>query len=332
MKYYLYGTYIMPMSSEIKSIAKNALEIEVKAVAGLEQYINDQFVAAVEAVSHSKGRFIISGIGKSAIVAQKIVATCNSTGTPSIFLHAADAIHGDSGMIGPDDIVMVISKSGESPEIKSLVDLILHFGNPLIAMVGNVDSYLGKASSLVINTTISQEACVHNLAPTSSTTAQMVMGDLMAIVLMELNGFKSNDFAKFHPGGNLGKKLTLTTGSVAKRNIASSVQPNTSIKEVISAISKSRMGATVVIDETENIIGMITDGDIRRMLEQHTTIQDLKAADIFHKKPISISPNTLAVEAFDLMKAHDISQVVVAENGRYMGMIHMHDLMKEGIL
>jgi arabinose-5-phosphate isomerase len=332
MKYYLCCIYIMPMLSDIKSIAKNALLIETKAIAGLEHFIDDQFVAAVETVMQSKGRFVVSGIGKSAIIAQKIVATCNSTGTPAIYLHAADAIHGDSGMIGPEDVVMIISKSGESPEIKILVDLISHFGNPLIAMVGNLDSYLAKATSLVVNTTVDQEACIHNLAPTSSTTAQMVMGDLMAIALMELRGFKSNDFAKFHPGGNLGKRLTLTTGAIAKLNLQPSVQPSTSIKEVIIAISKSRMGATVVLDDQASIIGMITDGDIRRMLEQHNSIQDLTAAAIFHKQPITISSNTLAIEAFDIMKAHDISQLIVADQGQYKGMIHIHDLMKEGIL
>jgi arabinose-5-phosphate isomerase len=306
--------------------------IETKAVAGLEKFINDQFVAAVQAVIASKGRFIVSGIGKSAIIAQKIVATCNSTGTPSMYLHAADAIHGDSGMIGPDDVVMIISKSGESPEIKLLVDLVAHFGNPLIAMVGNVDSYLGKATPLVVNTTVDQEACIHNLAPTSSTTAQMVMGDLMAIAFMELKGFNSKDFAKFHPGGNLGKRLTLTTGAIAKQNTQPSVKASTSLKEVINVISKCRMGATVVLNDTGAIIGMITDGDIRRMLEQHNSIQDLTAADIFHKKPITISSDTLAIEAFDLMKAHDISQLIVADEAHYKGMIHMHDLMKEGIL
>jgi arabinose-5-phosphate isomerase len=298
----------------------------------LEKFINDQFVAAVQAVIASKGRFIVSGIGKSAIIAQKIVATCNSTGTPSMYLHAADAIHGDSGMIGPDDVVMIISKSGESPEIKLLVDLVAHFGNPLIAMVGNVDSYLGKATPLVVNTTVDQEACIHNLAPTSSTTAQMVMGDLMAIAFMELKGFNSKDFAKFHPGGNLGKRLTLTTGAIAKQNTQPSVKASTSLKEVINVISKCRMGATVVLNDTGAIIGMITDGDIRRMLEQHNSIQDLTAADIFHKKPITISSDTLAIEAFDLMKAHDISQLIVADEAQYKGMIHMHDLMKEGIL
>jgi arabinose-5-phosphate isomerase len=227
---------------------------------------------------------------------------------------------------------MIISKSGESPEIKLLVDLVAHFGNPLIAMVGNIDSYLGKATQLVINTTVDQEACIHNLAPTSSTTAQMVMGDLMAIAFMEIKGFNSKDFAKFHPGGNLGKRLTLTTGAIAKQNTQPSVKASTSLKEVINVISKSRMGATVVLDDNGAIIGMITDGDIRRMLEQHNSIQDLTAADIFHKKPITISSDTLAIEAFDLMKAHDISQLIVADEAQYKGMIHMHDLMKEGIL
>lgn len=332
MKYYLCHIYIMPMTSKIKSIANAALSIELNAIAGLEKYIDDQFVAAVETVIQSKGRFVVSGIGKSAIIAQKIVATCNSTGTPAIYLHAADAIHGDSGMIGPEDVVMIISKSGESPEIKMLVDLIAHFGNPLIAMVGNLESYLANATPLVINTTVAQEACINNLAPTSSTTAQMVMGDLMSIAFMEIRGFKPNDFAKFHPGGNLGKRLTLTTGAIAKNNTQPKVLATTSIKEVILAISKSRMGATVVLDETGAIVGMITDGDIRRMLEQHNSIQDLKAAAILHKLPITISPTALAIDAFELMKTNDISQLIVAENGQYMGMIHIHDLMKEGIL
>ncbi len=331
MMYYLCRIHIMPMPSKIKSIAIAALQVEANAVAGLEKYIDDQFIASVEAVLQSKGRFIVSGIGKSAIIAQKIVATCNSTGTPSIYLHAADAIHGDSGMINKEDVVMVISKSGESPEIKQLVDLVLHFGNPLIAMVGQLDSYLGKATNLIVNTTVAQEACINNLAPTSSTTAQMVMGDLMAIAFMELRGFKAHDFARFHPGGNLGKRLTLTTGAIAKQNAQPAVETTTPIKEVILAISKSRMGATAVLDAT-NIVGIITDGDIRRMLEQHTTIQDLTAADLFHKKPVTISPNTLAIEAFEVMKSNDISQLIVEEGGQYKGMIHMHDLMKEGIL
>jgi arabinose-5-phosphate isomerase len=320
------------MDKQITAIAQKTLEIEAAAITGLQKFIDTPFIEAVKAIYTTEGRLVVSGIGKSAIIAQKIVATCNSTGTPALFLHAADAIHGDSGMINKHDLVLIISKSGESPEIKNLVQLVNSFGNSIIAMVGNTESYLASHAKWVINTTVDKEACAHNLAPTSSTTAQMVMGDLMAIAFMELKGFKTNDFAKFHPGGNLGKRLNLTTGAIAKQNMQPSVQASTTVKEVISAISKSRMGATAVLDDTGAIIGMITDGDIRRMLEQHNSIQDLKAMDVFHKKPITISSNTLAIEAFDLMKMHDISQLIIADEGQYKGMIHMHDLMKEGIL
>jgi arabinose-5-phosphate isomerase len=260
------------------------------------------------------------------------VATCNSTGTPSIFLHAAEAIHGDSGMITPDDIVLIISKSGESPEIKNLVQLVKQFGNTLIGMVGNTDSYLAKASDWVLNTTVQKEACINNLAPTSSTTAQIVMGDLVAMCLMELNNFKAIDFAKFHPGGNLGKRLTLTVGQIANANTKPSVKLSTSLKEVILTISKNRLGATSVIDEANHVEGIITDGDIRRMLEQHNSIQQLTAADIYHKSPITIGAEALAVEALALMQEKDISQIIVTDNNVYIGMIHMHDLMREGIL
>ena len=280
----------------------------------------------------TQGRFIVSGIGKSAIIAQKIVATCNSTGTPAIFLHAAEAIHGDSGMITSKDIVLIISKSGESPEIKNLVQLVNQFGNTLIGMVGNTESYLAKHSKFVLNTTVQREACANNLAPTSSTTAQMVMGDLIAVCLMELKSFKAIDFAKFHPGGNIGKRLTLTVGQIANANTKPSVTSATSLKEVIHTISKNRMGATAVVDAQNKVDGIITDGDIRRMLEQHASIQDLIALDIYHKSPITISPEALAVNALELMQQKDISQIIVAENGNYIGMIHMHDLMREGIL
>lgn len=320
------------MSAAIISIAKKALAIEVEAIQGLDSFMNPPFIAAVEAVMKSKGRLVISGIGKSAIIAQKIVATCNSTGTPALYLHAADAIHGDSGMIGKEDVVMVISKSGESAEIKNLVDLVLAFGNPLIAMVGNLNSYLASATSLIINTTITKEACRNNLAPTSSTTAQMVMGDILAIVLMELKGFNANDFAKFHPGGNLGKRLSLKVGAIAKNNLKPFVQKNTSLKEVILVISKNRLGATVVIDDAEKVLGIITDGDIRRMLESHNSIQDLIAENILHTDPITITPDILAIEALELMRSNDISQLIVADQDQYIGMIHIHDLMQEGIL
>jgi arabinose-5-phosphate isomerase len=320
------------MTNSIKSIANRTLQIEIAAINGLSNFIDQSFEEAVNAIHTTKGRFIVSGIGKSAIIAQKIVATCNSTGTPSIFLHAAESIHGDSGMITPNDIILIISKSGESTEIKNLVQLVNQFGNTLIGMVGNTDSYLAKQSKWVLNTTVEKEACVNNLAPTSSTTAQMVMGDLIAVCLMELNNFKAIDFAKFHPGGNLGKRLTLTVGQMANHNPKPSVTGSTSLKEVIHTISKNRLGATAVVNDENKVEGIITDGDIRRMLEQHTSIQDLKALDIYHKGPITIDPNELAVNALSLMEQKDISQIIVAEESNYVGMIHMHDLMREGIL
>jgi len=320
------------MTNSIKSIANRTLQIEIAAINGLSNFIDQSFEEAVNAIHTTKGRFIVSGIGKSAIIAQKIVATCNSTGTPSIFLHAAESIHGDSGMITPNDIILIISKSGESSEIKNLVQLVNQFGNTLIGMVGNTDSYLAKQSKWVLNTTVEKEACVNNLAPTSSTTAQMVMGDLIAVCLMELNNFKAIDFAKFHPGGNLGKRLTLTVGQMANHNPKPSVTGSTSLKEVIHTISKNRLGATAVVNDENKVEGIITDGDIRRMLEQHTSIQDLKALDIYHKDPITIDPNELAVNALSLMEQKNISQIIVAEESNYVGMIHMHDLMREGIL
>ncbi|NCW11839.1 MAG: KpsF/GutQ family sugar-phosphate isomerase [Chitinophagia bacterium] len=322
----------MTNNINILSVAKKALAMEATAIQELEPFIDASFVQIVEAIHANTGRLVISGIGKSAIIAQKIVATLNSTGSAAIYLHAADAIHGDSGMIHPQDMVMVISKSGESPEIKNLVQLIQQFGNPIIGMVGNTNSYLAQHAHHVINTTVTQEACLNNLAPTSSTTAQMVMGDLLAICLMELNQFDATNFAKFHPGGNLGKRLTLTAGNIAQVNAKPSVHKNTSIKEVIIDISKGRLGATVVTDEQSNVLGIITDGDIRRMLEQHNSIQDLKAEDIYHTNSITIAPHALAIEALNLMEQKDISQLIVAEGQKYIGMIHIHDLMKEGIL
>jgi arabinose-5-phosphate isomerase len=320
------------MTNSIQSIANRTLQIEIEAINGLSNFIDQSFEEAVNAIHHSKGRFIVSGIGKTAIIAQKIVATCNSTGTPSIFLHAAESIHGDSGTITPNDIVLIISKSGESPEIKNLVQLVNQFGNPLIGMVGNIDSYLAKHSKWVLNTTVSKEACANNLAPTSSTTAQMVMGDLIAVCLMELNNFKAIDFAKFHPGGNLGKRLTLTVGQMANHNPKPSVMGSTSLKEVIHTISKNRLGATAVVNDQNKVEGIITDGDIRRMLETHHEFQTLTAKDIYHKNPITIAANVLAIEAAKLMEQKDISQIIVTDQDMYKGIIHIHDLMKEGII
>lgn len=320
------------MKETILSIARKALAIETEAVQTLETYLDPLFAKAVEAIYQTKGKLVVTGIGKSAIIAQKIVATCNSTGTPAMYLHAADAIHGDSGMISSDDIVLIISKSGESPEIKNLVQLIQHFGNPIIAMVGNMNSYLAKMGQFIINTTVHQEACINNLAPTSSTTAQMVMGDLVAVALMQLRGFESKDFARFHPGGNLGKQLTLTAGMIAETNQQPSVQLTTSLKEVITTISKNRLGATSVIDSNNKVLGIITDGDIRRMLETHNQFQDLTAKDIYHSNSITITADTLAIEAAKLMEQKDISQIIVIDKEQYKGIIHIHDLMREGII
>lgn len=320
------------MDNQITAIAQRTLDIEAAAIQGLAKFIDTSFVESVKAIYASKGRLVISGIGKSAIIAQKIVATCNSTGTPAIFLHAADALHGDSGIIDKEDIVLIISKSGESPEIKNLVQLVESFGNAIIAMIGNKESYLAQHAQWVLNTSVEKEACKHNLAPTSSTTAQMVMGDAIAMCLMELKKIQVNDFAKFHPGGNLGKRLTLTTGQIAQVNPKPAVQAHTSLKEVIFVISKNRLGAAVVVNENQKVVGIITDGDIRRMLENHSSIQDLTAATILHAAPITIAPDALAIEALSLMEQKDISQLIVAQDNTYLGLIHIHDLMKEGIL
>jgi len=320
------------MKENIISIAKKALAIESGAINELTSFIDASFEQAVNAILNSKGRVVVSGIGKSAIIAQKIVATFNSTGTPSLYLHAAEAIHGDSGMIQSNDIILVISKSGESPEIKSLVQLIKQFGNTLIGMVGNKQSFLAQQSDFIIDTTVEKEACINNLAPTSSTTAQMVMGDIMAVCLMEMKQFSAIQFAQFHPGGNLGKRLTLTVQKMADTNSKPCVKKETSIKDVIIDISKNRLGATVITDTDNNVLGIITDGDIRRMLEQHNSIQHLTAQDIYHIGPATILPTALAVEALAMMEQKDISQLIVAKDNQYIGMIHIHDLMKEGIL
>lgn len=320
------------MTNSIRTIAHQTLETELASIKALYNFIDDSFEGAVKAINNTKGRLIVSGIGKSAIIAQKMVATCNSTGTPSLFLHAADAIHGDSGMITPADIVLIISKSGESPEIKNLVQLVKQFGNTLIGMVGNIDSFLAKESNWIINTTVEKEACSNNLAPTSSTTAQIVMGDLVAMCLMDLRQFKAVDFAKFHPGGNLGKRLTLTVGAIANVNLKPAVSISTSLKDVIVTISKNRLGATAVVDASNHVEGIITDGDIRRMLEHHSSIQALTAANIYNKNPVTIASNALAVEALSIMEQKDISQILVVDNHQYIGIIHIHDLMKEGIL
>ena len=316
----------------IITVALRTIELETTSIDGLRAFINEDFVKAVELIASSKGRVIVSGIGKSAVIAQKIVATFNSTGTPAVFMHAADAIHGDLGMILPADIVLVISKSGDSPEIKVLAPLVKNFGNILIGMVGNIHSFLSQQSNIVLNTTVEQEACPNNLAPTSSTTAQMVMGDALAVCLMELNGFKTDDFAKFHPGGTLGKKLYLRVDDLSSQNEKPNVLPGASIKEVIVEITQKRLGVAVVINDDNIVLGIITDGDLRRMLEKTTTFESLTAKDIMTINPKKIDSVELAVNALNKMRNENISQLVVETDGKYAGIIHLHDLVKEGII
>jgi arabinose-5-phosphate isomerase len=320
------------LQRSIKQIALNTIELEAGAIAGLAHYINDDFQKAVTVIADCKGRVVISGMGKSAVIAQKIVATLNSTGSPSIFMHAGDAIHGDLGMVLQDDVVIILSKSGESPEIKVLVPLIRNFGNSLIAIVGNIDSYLAKQSDIVLNTTVTQEACPNNLAPTSSTTAQLVMGDAIAICLMELKGFQSGDFAKFHPGGSLGKKLYLRVSDLYIHNEKPSVLPSQTLKEAIVEMTKKRLGVTAVVDKENNLLGIITDGDLRRMLEKSVAIDSIKVNDIMTVGPQTIEPDKLAVEALDILRKKEISQLLVAEKGKYLGIIDLHDLIKEGLI
>jgi arabinose-5-phosphate isomerase len=319
-------------SSVIISSALKTIELQAQSVSGLAAFINDDFVNAVLKIAASKGRVVISGIGKSAIVAQKIVATLNSTGTPALFMHAADAIHGDLGMIQQDDVVIVISKSGDSPEIKVLVSLIKNFGNVLIGMIGNTQSYLAQQSDIILNTTVQQEACPNNLAPTTSTTAQMVMGDALAVCLMELKGFNSHDFAKFHPGGILGKKLYLRVSDLSSANEKPAVFPEANLKEVIVEMTKKRLGTAVVVNKTNTVLGIITDGDLRRMLEKGNDFAGITAKDIMSAHPKTIAADAMATEALDTLKTNNISQLVVTENKLYAGIIHLHDLIREGII
>ena len=320
------------MTASVKQVALRTIELESQSISGLSQFINADFEKAVSIIADNKGRLVISGIGKSAVIAQKIVATLNSTGTPSMFMHAADAIHGDLGIVQQDDVVMIISKSGESPEIKVLVPLIKNFRNVLIGMVGSIDSYLAKQSDIILNTTVEQEACPNNLAPTTSTTAQLVMGDALAVALMEMKGFTSDDFAKFHPGGTLGKKLYLRVADLYVKNEKPRLSQDASLKEIIFEISSKRLGAAAIVDVNDKLLGIITDGDLRRMLEKKISLENIKAADIMTATPKSISADNLAVDALDQMRKKAITQLVVTDNGKYLGFIHLHDLIREGLI
>lgn len=317
---------------DIISIAKETITQQSESIAEMINFINEDFNKIINLIINSRGRLVISGIGKSAIIAQKIVATLNSTGTPSLFMHAADAIHGDMGMIQTEDVVMIISKSGDSPEIKVLVPIVKNFGNKIIAMVGQTQSYLAKQADFILNTTVSKEACPNNLAPTTSTTAQMVMGDAMAICLMHAKGFSADEFARFHPGGTLGKKLYLKVADLALNNEKPQVQETSSLKDVIVEITKKRLGATAVLDTRHYITGIITDGDLRRMLEKNILLENITAKDIMSSNPKTISQDLLAVDALDLMRKNNISQLLVIDNKTYAGIIHLHDLVREGII
>ena len=319
-------------TSLIITSALKTLQLEADSILELIPYAGESLVTAVEMLAACKGRVVISGIGKSAIVAQKIVATMNSTGTPALFMHAADAIHGDIGMVQQDDIVLIISKSGDSPEIKVLASLVKNFGNILIGMVGNLKSYLSAQSNIIINTTIEQEACPNNLAPTTSTTAQMVLGDVLAICLMEMKNFKTDDFAKFHPGGLLGKKMNLRVRDMIILHEKPMVKAKDNLKKAINEISQKRLGATVVVGEQENVLGIITDGDVRRMFENYEDFTHLHAEDIMSKNPKTIFSDSLAGEALEIMKANNITQLIVMEEEKYAGVLHLHDLIKEGII
>ena len=321
----------MNEQNRIIAVAKKTIETESKAILHLATLVDIEFANAVECIYQSKGRVIITGIGKSAIIATKIVATLNSTGTPAIFMHAADAIHGDLGTIQENDTVICISKSGNTPEIKVLVPLIKAIGNKLIGITSQKQSFLGVQADYILNAYVEKEACPNNLAPTTSTTAQLVIGDALAMCLLELRGFSSKDFAKFHPGGSLGKKLYMRVSDLTSLNEKPQVHPDTNVKEVIVEITEKLLGVTAVV-ENDSIVGIITDGDLRRMLTKVDNFTGLTAKDIMSKDPKLISNDAMAVEAMELMDTHGITQLLAEENGLYSGVVHIHNLTKEGII
>ena len=321
----------MNKDKNIIQTAKDTILIEAEAIKQLAALVNEDFEKAVLTIYNSEGRVIVTGIGKSANIASKIVATMNSTGTPAVFMHAADAIHGDLGNIQKDDVVICISKSGNTPEIKVLLPLIKNYGNKIIAITGNESSFLGEHADHTLSSFVEKEACPNNLAPTTSTTAQLVIGDALAICLLNLKDFSSRDFAKYHPGGTLGRKLYLRVNELAENNEAPKVNEQTPIKDVIIEISKKRLGTTAVV-ENDIIVGIITDGDIRRMIENSADINKLQAKDIMSKDPVTVSSDTMAVNALDIMQKNNITQILVTNNGKYSGVVHFHDLLKEGII
>lgn len=322
---------ILNIKNSILSNAKKTIDLESSAISNLGNLLTDDFANAVQLIFNSKGRVIITGIGKSAIIANKIVATLNSTGTPAVFMHAADAIHGDLGLVLQDDVVICISKSGNTPEIKVLIPLLKSGKNKLIAITGNTNSFLGQQADYVLNTYVEHEACPNNLAPTTSTTAQLVIGDALAICLVELRGFSSKDFAKYHPGGALGKRLYLRVSDLSSVNEKPQVDLNTNVKQVIVEISEKMLGVTAVVEDNK-IMGIITDGDLRRMLTKSDAFIHLTAKDIMSSNPKTIDEKAMAVDALELMETNGISQLLVENKGKYAGVVHLHDLIKEGII
>jgi arabinose-5-phosphate isomerase len=327
----LFKPKVLKSPAQLKEIARNTLQHEAEAVANLISRIDEDFIAVVDTIMNSSGRVILTGIGKSAIIAQKIVATLNSTGTPSIFLHAADALHGDLGTIRHDDVVICLSKSGNTPEIKVLVPLLKLAVKKLVAMVGNTESYLAKQADYVIDVTVSSEACPNNLAPTSSTTAQLAMGDALAVCLLESRGFSIHDFARYHPGGSIGKQLYMRVQDLCVNNELPRVDLNAAISSVIIEITSKRLGATAVTDGNK-LCGVITDGDIRRMLYNNVSFDQNKAADIMTQNPKTIDKRALVSDALNLMRQNNITQLLVTDQGSYFGVIHLHDILKEGII
>ena len=327
----IYTNSILDTKENILILAKKTILSESESIAKLIDYIDVNFAEATQILFKAKGRIIVAGIGKSAIIAQKMVATFNSTGSPALFLHASEAIHGDLGMVQPGDVVICISKSGNSPEIKILIPILKQFGNPLIAITGNVTSFLAKESDFILNTTVDAESCPNNLAPTNSTTAQLVMGDALAVCLMGMRNFTSQDFAKYHPGGSLGKKLLLRVKDMLENSLKPMVIPDASIKQVIFEISEKRLGVTAVI-ENEKVIGIITDGDIRRMLNDNDTFTHLTAKDIMTRSPKMIQSTTMVKDALNILEDFSITQLIVVDNGEYKGVLHLHDILKEGIV
>ena len=332
IRFFLSKFFMKKSNVKIADLAKKVITQEAECVAKLASFVDDEFVEVVDLIFNSKGRLIITGIGKSAIIGTKIVATMNSTGTPAIFMHAADAIHGDLGIVQPDDIVLCISKSGNTPEIKVLVPLIARMGNKIIAMVSSTDSFLATHADYIIRATVDKESDPNNLAPTSSTTTQLVMGDALAVCLLQKRGFSQEQFAMYHPGGSLGKRLYLRVSDVMDMNVRPFVGLNESIQKTIINISQNRLGATVVLDGKGNLKGIITDGDVRRMLEKGHPNEKTVAKEIMSKNPKQIDINDMAVNAFNIMQKNKITSVVVMKEGRYVGLIHIHDILREGIV